>query len=667
MEFVEAFLNVLAILGIIIVGGFLIFFLGDVLLSILEPKQSKSEKKQSISKKERSFSKENEKELKHIKSAQKIEEDTITEFVPDEEFAFNLDLKNEESFKEVDYNQALDEQRKLNLFNADKPMPRNSNDFNFKNSDFMQNFNGNNKKELDFMQNLNEENKKDSDLNNLFNDKDFNFADEFDFNFLDEKPEDVSKQNERLENDLPENDAVENVNKIITQTEMPRASSENQALSSRRDFFESLEKRDGFENYFKETDAEPVGKPVDIMPIEDVNQNHEPEIQPEPVVKFKKLVEVQSEIPVVPLREPENNRIDTYNYIEIERTDNIDAGSLNFETINEAKLIEEIKYLKQELHAQKLEYDKLKQEFELNDSKLKTELTELEKLYDEAEKQEIKTAPLLTIEEYESRIEVLKTRLKENEKELKANKREFLPLRKVRKNLDNDKKKLRRREALVAKQKVMLYGVNNISEIDEEKAKKLAEDLDLLDGLKISVQHCEEVMENNKERYPILETTYRILTTVNKDLKDDVAECEANIRKLKGEDSSDDNGDDNGIINESKAVLSGNKEEAPKPKKKSEKKKKSSVPDAEETKFDASEVLVEDANLSNSTEEIQSIDNEINVTLSEDDMAGQNDFVLKDISEKDIFDLENNFKKDAFGIENVENNTVKKDQKPIED
>jgi len=667
MEFVEAFLNVLAILGIIIVGGFLIFFLGDVLLSILEPKQSKSEKKQSISKKERSFSKENEKELKHIKSAQKIEEDTITEFVPDEEFAFNPDLKNEESFKEVDYNQALDEQRKLNLFNADKPMPRNSNDFNFKNSDFMQNFNGNNKKESDFMQNLNEENKKDSDLNNLFNDNDFNFADEFDFNFLDEKPDNESKPTEKLENDLSEKDAFENVNKIITQTEMPRATSETQANSSRKDFFESYEKRDGFENYFKETDVEPVRKPVDIMPVEEVNQNYEPEIQPEPAVKFKKLVEVQSETPVVPLREPDNNRIDTYNYIEIERTDNIDAGSLNFETINEARLIEEIKYLKQELHAQKLEYDKLKQEFELNDSKLKTELTELEKLYDQAEKQEVKTAPLLTIEEYESRIEVLKTRLKENEKELKANKREFLPLRKVRKNLDNDKKKLRRREALVAKQKVMLYGVNNIAEIDEEKAKKLAEDLDLLDGLKISVQHCEEVMENNKERYPILETTYRILTTVNKDLKDDVAECEENIRKLKGEDSNDDNGDDNGIKNEAKAVLNENKEEAPKPKKKSEKKRKSSVSNAEETKFNTSEVLVEDANLSNSTEEIQSIDNEINVTLSEDDMAGQNDFVLKDISEKDIFDLENNFEKDAFGIDNVGNNTVKKDQKPTED
>ncbi|MDD4409020.1 MAG: hypothetical protein PHC47_04175, partial [Clostridia bacterium] len=141
----------------------------------------------------------------------------------------------------------------------------------------------------------------------------------------------------------------------------------------------------------------------------------------------------------------------------------------------------------------------------------------------------------------ESRLEILKARLKINEKELRANKKEFLPLQRVRKTLDKDKKKLRRREALVAKQKVVLYGVNNIADIDEEKAKKLSQDLDLLDGLKISVQHCEEVIEANKERYPILETTYRILTSVSRDLKDDISECEENIKIIKGEVDVDSN------------------------------------------------------------------------------------------------------------------------------
>ena len=83
---------------------------------------------------------------------------------------------------------------------------------------------------------------------------------------------------------------------------------------------------------------------------------------------------------------------------------------------------------------------------------------------------------------------------------------------------------------------MLLYGVNNIAEIDQEKAKKLAEDLDLLDGLKVSVRHCEEVMEANKDRYPILETANRILVTTNEELKADIQACELAIRKLNGED-----------------------------------------------------------------------------------------------------------------------------------
>ena len=74
--------------------------------------------------------------------------------------------------------------------------------------------------------------------------------------------------------------------------------------------------------------------------------------------------------------------------------------------------------------------------------------------------------------------------------------------------------------------------------IDEEKAKKLAEDLDLLDGLRLSVQHCEEVIAANKERYPILETTNRILTTVNKEIKADIQEVETAIAKLKAEEDA---------------------------------------------------------------------------------------------------------------------------------
>lgn len=211
------------------------------------------------------------------------------------------------------------------------------------------------------------------------------------------------------------------------------------------------------------------------------------------------------------------------------------------ETVEENKVSEEaqaeIDELRRELEEQKAEYEALKEQTEREKNKWQEERAALENLFETTENKE-EFVPMMTLKEYEARLEVLKERLKANEKDLKANKKEFLPLARVKKNLDNDKKKLRRREALVAKQKVVLYGVNNYVDIDEEKAKKLAEDLDLLDGLRLSVQHCEEVIAANKERYPILETTNRILTTVNKEIKADIQEVEAAIAKLKAEEDA---------------------------------------------------------------------------------------------------------------------------------
>ncbi|MGN0797959.1 MAG: hypothetical protein ACI4L7_00070 [Christensenellales bacterium] len=135
-------------------------------------------------------------------------------------------------------------------------------------------------------------------------------------------------------------------------------------------------------------------------------------------------------------------------------------------------------------------------------------------------------------EELQQRLEVLKQRLKENEKELSANKKEFLPLRRVNMTLDSDKRKLRRKEAIVAKQKVVLYGVNNYVDIDEEKANKLTQELDLLEGLRLSVQHCEEVMQKNKDRYPILERANAFLNKNHDELKSDIAELEEKIRLI---------------------------------------------------------------------------------------------------------------------------------------
>lgn len=141
-------------------------------------------------------------------------------------------------------------------------------------------------------------------------------------------------------------------------------------------------------------------------------------------------------------------------------------------------------------------------------------------------------------EELENRLEVLRQRLKDNEKELSANRKEYNPLRRVNMTLENDKKKLRRKEAIVAKQKVVLYGVNNYVDIDEEKAKKLSEELDLLEGLRLSVQHCEEVMQKNKDRFPILERTNKFLLKSNAELKEDIANLEQQIKDLEEKDAN---------------------------------------------------------------------------------------------------------------------------------
>ena len=181
------------------------------------------------------------------------------------------------------------------------------------------------------------------------------------------------------------------------------------------------------------------------------------------------------------------------------------------------------------------EIEDLKAQFAAEIARLQAKNEELEK--ELATKAEV--GPTMGIEEYEARLETLKERLSANEKELRKVKKEYIPLRKVNRTLESDKRKLRRKEAIVAKQKVVLYGVNNIADIDEEKAKKLSEELDLLEGLKLSVQHCEEVMAANKDRYPILENTYNILTNNNEALKADIKATEEAIEKIKAESETE--------------------------------------------------------------------------------------------------------------------------------
>lgn len=136
--------------------------------------------------------------------------------------------------------------------------------------------------------------------------------------------------------------------------------------------------------------------------------------------------------------------------------------------------------------------------------------------------------PLFDRAYYEQKLEELEEELKEAEKELKLNKNEYIPLTRIYKAYDRDSEKLRKREIQVAKQKVALYGVNS-NKIDDAKKAKLNENVQSLIELKDSVAHCEDVIRKNKDRYPVLQKNYTLLTKQITRINDDVRVCEKAI------------------------------------------------------------------------------------------------------------------------------------------
>lgn len=226
----------------------------------------------------------------------------------------------------------------------------------------------------------------------------------------------------------------------------------------------------------------------------------------------------------------------------VEETAEEETAEEVVEPVEEVAEVEEnVEEAQPETEVSNEELDELKRQLEEERKRFEEEKASLisqnEELAKKLSEEKVEVAPVGSKEEYEARLATLKERLTANEKELRKVKKEFLPLRKVARTLESDEKKLRRKEAIVAKQKVVLYGVNNIGDIDEEKAKKLEEDLDILEGFRLSVQHCEEVMAANKERYPILERTYNILSENNETLKKDIEETENIIASFATEDT----------------------------------------------------------------------------------------------------------------------------------
>lgn len=203
--------------------------------------------------------------------------------------------------------------------------------------------------------------------------------------------------------------------------------------------------------------------------------------------------------------------------------------------VEETQTAEEEEEPQEEIEEETEEEEEMVEEVEEQTQPEETGIVEIV-TYENSQENPNLLASTYTRDELLTKLAEEQERLKINEKDLRASKKEFIPLRRVKKTLEKDENKLRRKEALVAKQEVLLHGVNNYSDIDEEKAKKLAEDLDLLDGLKLSVQHCQEVMEKNKERYPLLEKIYTLLANQNAEIKKNIKNLQEAIASLDNKD-----------------------------------------------------------------------------------------------------------------------------------
>ena len=169
------------------------------------------------------------------------------------------------------------------------------------------------------------------------------------------------------------------------------------------------------------------------------------------------------------------------------------------------------------------------------------ELTsKIDELNKQLSAQPVATTEVVTIDMTEdeclNRIAVLEERLKNAKKDYKTNMKEYRPLKKVMNDLDRYQTKLRRKETVFAKKNVALYGVNNYVDLDKEKQEELEQELELLNGLRASVTHCEEVIEANKDRFPILERTNKILEEQIAQLESDLELANATLQKIRERD-----------------------------------------------------------------------------------------------------------------------------------
>ena len=142
------------------------------------------------------------------------------------------------------------------------------------------------------------------------------------------------------------------------------------------------------------------------------------------------------------------------------------------------------------------------------------------------DKSEIKPAyekPTRSKNFYEERLEVLEKELQEAEKDLKDNNREYLPLVRIKNSYERNYSKLQAKEMSIARQKVSLYGVRNNANLSDAKKQKIDNDMKVLEQLKDTVYTSEQIIRQNKDRFPELEKNNKLIKKHIKRLNDDIA------------------------------------------------------------------------------------------------------------------------------------------------
>lgn len=193
----------------------------------------------------------------------------------------------------------------------------------------------------------------------------------------------------------------------------------------------------------------------------------------------------------------------------------------------------------QEIQDNSEELEKANQEIE----DLKAQLAEMNQKLEEAMTEKEEVSVNMTEDECLARLATLEERLKSAKKDYKTNMKEFRPLQRVMKQYEKYIRKLRKKDAQLANKKISLYGVNNYVDLDKEKAENVLNESELVEGLRLSVSHCEEVINANKDRYPILEHTNNILENQISNLEEDIETTKqilAKIREKKGSGSNED-------------------------------------------------------------------------------------------------------------------------------